>query len=39
MATALAELDETYGGIESYLLGPCQMEPAALQAVKKVLIG
>jgi protein-tyrosine phosphatase len=39
MATALAELDETYGGIERYLLGRCQMEPAALEAVQAVLIG
>ena len=38
MATALAELDGTYGGIENYLLGRCQMDPAALDAVKAVLV-
>jgi hypothetical protein len=39
MATALAELDNIYGGIENYLLGRCQMEPVALDAVKAVLVG
>lgn len=39
MAAALSKLDQTYGGIESYLLGRGGMEPAALEAVKAALIG
>jgi protein-tyrosine phosphatase len=39
MATTLAALDDTYGGIENYLLGRCQMAPAALDAAKAVLVG
>jgi protein-tyrosine phosphatase len=38
MARALEELDETYAGIESYLLGPCGMSPATLNALKTALV-
>lgn len=38
MAQALDELDETYGGIESYLLGPGGMRPAALAALRTALV-
>jgi protein-tyrosine phosphatase len=38
MATALEILDERHAGIENYLLGPCGMSPATLNALKKVLI-
>lgn len=39
MATALSELDETYAGIDSYLLGPAGMSPGALDALRSALIG
>lgn len=38
MAKALQSLDETYGGIERYLLGPCGMSRTALNALKTALI-
>jgi hypothetical protein len=38
MATALEILDERHAGIGNYLLGPCGMSPATLNALKKVLI-
>lgn len=39
MAKALAELDEEYAGIESYLRGPCGVRPATLHALKAALSG
>jgi protein-tyrosine phosphatase len=39
MAKALAKLDATYGGIESYLLGPSGVRPATLRALKAALSG
>jgi protein-tyrosine phosphatase len=38
MAKALESLDETYAGIERYLLGPCGMSRPALNALKAALI-
>jgi protein-tyrosine phosphatase len=37
MARALSELDGTYGGIESYLLGPCGMAQPAITALRESL--
>jgi protein-tyrosine phosphatase len=37
MEKALMVLDETYGGIESYLLGPGRMSPVRLAALKTAL--
>lgn len=39
MARALRELDETYGGVEAYLLGPCGMNAAAVHALQTGLVG
>jgi protein-tyrosine phosphatase len=38
MAQALGELDETYAGIEGYLLGPGGMRPATLTALRAALV-
>lgn len=38
MARALAELDETYAGIEGYLLGPGSMRPGTLAALRAALV-
>ena len=38
MARALGKLDETYAGIEGYLLGPGRMRPAALAALRTTLL-
>jgi protein-tyrosine phosphatase len=38
MAKALDELDETCGGIDSYLLGPCGLRTATLDALRAALI-
>lgn len=38
MAKALDDLDGRYGGIESYLLGPGTMSPAALHALTAALV-
>ena len=38
MAKALDDLDRTYGGIESYLLGPGGMSPAAFHAFRAALV-
>jgi protein-tyrosine phosphatase len=37
MAQALGELDQTYAGIEDYLLGPGGMRPATLAALRAAL--
>lgn len=39
MARALAELDESWGGIGAYLLGPCGMAPGTLDALRANLVG
>jgi protein-tyrosine phosphatase len=38
LAQALGELDDTYDGIASYLLGPGGMRPAALAALRTALL-
>lgn len=38
MARVLVELDETYAGIEGYLLGPGGMRTATLAALRAVLV-
>jgi hypothetical protein len=38
MAEALGELDDTYGGIAGYLLGPGGMRPATLAALRTALL-
>ena len=38
MAQALESLDETYDGIDSYLLGPCGMTSARLSALRTALV-
>ena len=38
MAKALDDLDGRYGGIESYLLGPGTLSPAALHALTAALV-
>jgi protein-tyrosine phosphatase len=37
MARALSELDDTYGGVESYLLGPCGMAQPTMTALRACL--
>lgn len=39
LAQALGELDETYAGIEGYLLGPGGMRPTTLAALRTALLG
>jgi protein-tyrosine phosphatase len=38
MAEALDELDGTYGGVESYLLGPAGMDAKQLEALREQLV-
>ncbi len=38
MAQALDSVDETSDGIDSYLLGPCGMNPETLRALKTALV-
>jgi protein-tyrosine phosphatase len=38
LAEVLGDLDETYAGIERYLLGACGMSPATLCALKTALV-
>jgi hypothetical protein len=38
LAQALSELDETYTGIEGYLLGPGGMRPDTLAALRTALL-
>jgi Tyrosine phosphatase family len=39
MAMALDDLDATYGGIDSYLLGPCGLSTGTLARLRAALIG
>ncbi len=39
MARALDELDQSYAGVDSYLLGPGGMTDGALQALRAALVG
>jgi protein tyrosine/serine phosphatase len=39
MARALRELDQAYGGIGRYLLGPGGMSPRTLSALRASLVG
>jgi hypothetical protein len=38
MAKTLDDLNETYAGIDSYLLGPCGMRPPTLYALNAALV-
>ena len=38
MADALELLDSTYGGIESYLSGPCHLTESALRFLRETLV-